>query len=44
MYFHIEEAINAEKAIKGSSRDKKIELINAMNPKWEDLYDELMKE
>ncbi len=44
MYFHIEEAIGAEKSIKGSSRDKKIQLINDMNPEWKDLYDELIKE
>ncbi|WCT13588.1 GIY-YIG nuclease family protein [Mucilaginibacter jinjuensis] len=44
MYFHIEEAINAEKTIKGSNRDKKIQLINGMNPEWKDLYDELMSQ
>jgi putative endonuclease len=44
MYFHIEEAIGAEKILKGSSRDKKIQLINTMNAEWLDLYDELIKE
>lgn len=34
-------AISREKQIKGGSRKKKIELINAMNPEWRDLYDEL---
>jgi putative endonuclease len=32
-------AILREKIIKGGSRQKKIDLINSMNPKWEDLYD-----
>jgi putative endonuclease len=44
MYFYIEEAIAAEKIIKGSSRDKKIKLISDINPEWRDLYDELIKE
>ncbi len=34
-------AIAREKQIKGGSRRKKIELIQAMNPYWRDLYDEL---
>ena len=34
------EAIAREKQIKGGSRQKKIELINSMNPEWKDLYDE----
>jgi putative endonuclease len=32
-------AISREKIIKGGSRQKKIDLINNLNPKWEDLYD-----
>ena len=40
-YPRIEEAISAEKAIKGGSRLKKIILINEMNPDWEDLYERL---
>lgn len=44
MYLHIEEAIAAEKAIKGGSRSKKIALVNNMNPEWNDLYKELIKE
>jgi putative endonuclease len=32
-------AIRREKAIKGGSRKKKIELINSLNPQWEDLYE-----
>ena len=37
----IEGAISREKQIKGGSRAKKIKLVNSMNPKWRDLYDEL---
>jgi putative endonuclease len=33
----IGEAIKREKQIKSGSRDKKIDLINTMNPKWNDL-------
>lgn len=32
-------AIAREKQIKGGSRQKKIDLINSLNPKWEDLSD-----
>lgn len=31
-------AISREKQIKNYSRRKKMELIDTMNPKWEDLY------
>src|SRR5439155_14233129 len=31
-------AIAREKQIKAGSRQKKIDLINAMNPEWRDLY------
>ncbi|GAH03440.1 unnamed protein product [marine sediment metagenome] len=42
VFFHIStEAIAREKQIKASSRQKKIDLINSMNPEWRDLYDEL---
>jgi putative endonuclease len=34
-------AIAREKQIKGSSRQKKIALINGENPEWRDLYDDL---
>jgi putative endonuclease len=37
----IESAIPREKKIKAGSRQKKIDLINNMNPGWRDLYDEL---
>ena len=43
-YPRIEEAIAAEKALKGSNRERKIQLINSMNPKWNDLYDILINE
>jgi len=36
-------AIEREKKIKGGSRKKKMDLINALNPNWEDLYDSLAK-
>jgi putative endonuclease len=32
------EAITREKQIKAASRKKKLALIEAMNPEWEDLY------
>ena len=34
----IEEAIAEEKRIKGGSRQKKIDLIESLNPHWEDLW------
>jgi putative endonuclease len=34
-------AIAREKQIKAGSRQKKINLINALNPQWRDLYDEI---
>jgi len=34
-------AYNREKQIKAGSRRKKIDLINTINPKWEDLYSTL---
>ncbi len=40
--FHsIEDAISEEKRLKAGSRKAKLSLINYMNPKWLDLYDEL---
>ena len=35
------QAISREKQIKGSSRQKKVDLINNFNPSWKDLYNEL---
>ena len=40
-YSRIEEAIAREKQLKAGSRQKKIELINAFNPGWEDLFEDL---
>jgi putative endonuclease len=34
-------AISREKQIKGGSRAKKIEMINSLNPDWNDLSDTL---
>jgi putative endonuclease len=34
-------AIAREKQIKGGSREKKIALVNAMNPDWRDLFNDL---
>jgi putative endonuclease len=34
-------AIAREKQIKAGSRQRKIDLINAFNPKWRDLYTEI---
>ena len=35
------QAIAEEKRIKGGSRKKKKDLINGMNPDWNDLYDDI---
>jgi putative endonuclease len=45
VYFEVfddpEKVILREKKIRGSSRAKKIALINSFNPQWRDLYEEL---
>lgn len=45
VYFEVAEdvlsAIEREKQIKGLGRKRKIDLINAFNPDWHDLYDEI---
>lgn len=38
----MENAITREKQIKAGSRDKKIILIESMNPKWNDLYEQII--
>ena len=38
----METAILREKQIKGGSRAKKLALIEAMNPGWHDLYEQIM--
>jgi putative endonuclease len=35
-------AIAREKQIKGGSRKKKEDLVNSMNPTWNDLYEEIV--
>jgi putative endonuclease len=37
----IREAIEREKQIKKGSRQRKLDLINAENPEWDDLYEDL---
>ena len=37
----MEAAIMREKQIKGGSRGKKLALIEAMNPQWHDLYEQI---
>jgi len=37
-FLSIEEAIAREKQLKGGSRKKKVDLINSLNPEWQDLY------
>ncbi len=34
-------AIAREKQLKGGSRQKKVDLVNSLNPEWRDLYDEV---
>jgi putative endonuclease len=42
LYSTMLEAIAREKQIKSGSRKKKLVLIEAMNPTWRDLFDELI--
>ena len=37
----IQEAIKREKELKKWRRDKKVQLINEMNPEWNDLWNEI---
>ena len=39
---NIVSAIEREKQLKGGSRKKKLELIEAMNPDWNDLYESII--
>jgi putative endonuclease len=39
----IEDAIAEEKRIKGSNRTAKLQLIESMNPQWNDLWKEIEK-
>ncbi|MBP3546647.1 MAG: GIY-YIG nuclease family protein [Alphaproteobacteria bacterium] len=42
VYDDMENAIKREKALKGSSRLRKLKLIESINPDWEDLYDSII--
>lgn len=42
IYDDIKIAIAREKQIKAGSRKKKIDLIEKINPNWDDLYDSLL--
>ena len=39
----IQSAIKREKQLKAWKRSWKIELIESMNPKWKDLYDDILE-
>jgi putative endonuclease len=39
----IEDAIRREKEIKGWRKEKKVQLINSVNPEWKDLWEEIEK-
>ena len=43
LYGTMEAAILREKQIKAGSRKKKLALIERQNPKWRDLYDDLVR-
>jgi len=42
LFDSIEDAIVREKQLKGGSRAKKVALIEAANPTWRELYDEIL--
>ena len=42
LFGDMENAILREKQIKGGSRKKKLELIESLNPNWNDLYDSIL--
>jgi len=42
MHETMEYAIGREKQIKAGSRQRKIDLIQEMNPDWQDLYEDLI--
>ncbi len=43
IYDEIVTAIEREKQLKGGSRKKKIDLINSINPNWEDLSKDFLE-
>ena len=42
IFDYLQDAIAREKQIKGWLRKKKVDLIQSMNSKWEDLYEKLL--
>lgn len=42
-FYNIEEAIAAEKRIKGGNRNQKEALIKSINPNWKDLWEDVKK-
>lgn len=42
VFDNIENAIIQEKQLKAGSRQKKIDLINSLNPSWQDLYNSII--
>ena len=42
VFDNIENAIIREKQLKAGSRQKKIDLINSLNPSWQDLYNSII--
>jgi len=42
-YEYVNDAIHREKELKSWHRERKIALIESMNPEWKDLYDDLIK-
>ena len=42
-FYSIEEAIAAEKKIKGGNRKQKEAFINSINPEWKDLWEDVKK-
>ena len=42
MHENMESAISREKQIKAGSRNKKLSLIESMNPNWNDLYNDIL--
>lgn len=40
-FLYVHDAIDREKEIKAWRREKKVKLIESMNPTWQDLYDEI---
>ena len=43
VFDNITQAIEREKQLKSGSRQKKIDLIEKLNPMWNDLYSEIIK-